>query len=54
MGDWLRSSRARYCTAFAEHGVNGRTASKLTDEVLKELGVASAAHRLRLISEIEH
>ncbi len=53
VGDWLQSigePYAQYHKAFSANCLTGSAVLALTDEALKELGVKSLVHRIRLIA----
>jgi tetratricopeptide (TPR) repeat protein len=56
VSDWLRSiapAYAQYCAAFVDSGIDGRALLEFGHEELKEMGVALAAHRVRLMVDIK-
>ena len=53
LGGWLRSfGLERYEAAFRENEINERVLPSLTQEDLKELGVAALGHRRKLLDAI--
>ncbi len=53
VADWLRSRGLQvHAAALAENGVDAALLADLTDEDLKDLGVAKLADRKRLLSAI--
>ncbi|MCP4690548.1 MAG: response regulator [Desulfobacterales bacterium] len=50
---WLESLKlGRYREAFETNDIDGETLVKLTNDDLKELGIASIGHRKKMLSEI--
>ena len=53
LGDWLRSlGLERYEAAFRENDIDQTVLSSLTHENLKELGVVSLGHRVKLLDAV--
>jgi hypothetical protein len=53
LGGWLRSlGLGKYEAAFRENDINETVLPGLTHETLKELGVSSIGHRLKLLDAI--
>ena len=53
IGGWLRNlGLGKYDTAFREHDIDEMVLPSLTHENLKELGVASLGHRVKLLDAI--
>src|ERR1700751_4269233 len=53
MADWLeRLGMSEYARTFAENDIDFSVLSDLTDQHLKDLGVSSLGHRLRMLRAI--
>lgn len=53
VADWLRKIRfERYCDAFITNDIDGECLSELSGGALKELGVESVGHRIKLMREL--
>ena len=53
VGDWLRKlGLEQYEAAFRENDIDETVLPGLTHETLKELGVASVGHRVKLVDAI--